>query len=89
VKNPKCLNLPSTKIPTLLVIPIILKIPTVSIQTILVAMSGITARSLARIPGFWPGYLHLSPRHGTTTSEPIELRRWETGSYKLKNIGIG
>ena len=38
---------------------------------------------------FWPGYLHLSPRHDTTTFEPVGLTQWETGSYKLRNIRIG
>jgi len=89
VKNPKCLNFTSTKIPILLAIPIILIIPTVLIQPILLAMCGITARSPTKIPEFWPGYPPLNPRHGTMTSEPVGLRRWETGSYKLRNTEIG
>jgi len=60
-----------------------------SIQPILFSISGITARSPTRIRGYWTGYLHWSPRHGNTTSEPAGLRWWETGSFKLKNIKIG
>jgi len=104
VKNPKCQNLTSTKLPTLLVIPITPIIPTVTTQPILLAFSwtiarllqivlstrcGIIAPSPTRIRGFWNGYPHLSPKHGTTISEPVGLRGWETGSYKLRNIEIG
>ena len=42
-----------------------------------------------RSPKLWPGYLHLSPRAGTTTFEPAGSARWETGFYKLRNIGTG
>ena len=38
---------------------------------------------------FWTGYLHLSPGYGTKTFESEGSMRWETGSYKLRNIGIG
>ena len=38
---------------------------------------------------FWPGYLHLNPKDGNMTFKPVESKRWETGSYKLRNIGIG
>jgi len=71
------------------VIPIIPIIPTVTIKPILIAISGITAPSLKRIRRFCTGYLHFNPRHDTMTSEPVGLRRWETGSYKLRNIEIG
>jgi len=88
VKNPKCLNLTPAKISTL-VIPVILIILTASIQTILLTMCGIIVQSLTKIPGFWLGYPHLSPRHATTTSELVALKRWETGSSKRGNIEIG
>ena len=32
---------------------------------------------------------HLTPRHATTTFEPVGSTEWETGSYKPKNIRIG
>jgi len=38
---------------------------------------------------FWPGYLHLNPRAGTTIFEAVGSTMWEAGSYKLRNIGIG
>ena len=38
---------------------------------------------------FWPGYPHLNPGYGTTTFEPTGSKGWETGSSKLRNIGIG
>jgi len=76
--NPKCLSTTSTKISTtLLIIPILL------------TMCGITVRWLTRSPKLWPGYLHLSPRDGTTTFGPAGLTMWETGSCKLRNIGTG
>ena len=31
----------------------------------------------------------MSPREGTRKFEPIGSTRWETGSYKLRNTGIG
>ena len=48
-----------------------------------------TIRWPTRSLKFWPGYLHLSLRYGTATFKPVVLARWETGFYKLKNIGIG
>jgi len=62
---------------------------TVSIQTILLTMCGITARWPTRILGFYHGYLHSNPRDATKTFEPAESMKWETGSCKLRNIGIG
>ena len=77
-KNPKCLNVTSTTISTtLLIIPILL------------TMCGITARWPMRSPKFWPGYLHLNPTCGTTTSKAEGSTKWETGSYGLRNIGNG
>jgi len=73
----KCLNTTSAAIPALL------------ISKILLTTCGIIARSQTKIRKFWPGYLHLNHRHGTTTSEPVGSARWETGSSKLRNIGIG
>jgi len=40
-------------------------------------------------PKSWPGYLHLNPGYGTTSFETVGLTGWETGSSKLRNIGIG
>ena len=31
----------------------------------------------------------LDPRYGTRTFEPAGSMRWEAGSFKLRNIGIG
>ena len=62
---------------------------TLLISKILLTKCGIIARSQTKIRKFWPGYLHLNHRHGTTTSEPVGSTRWETGSSKLRNIGIG
>ena len=76
-KNTKCLNIPSATSTTLLTIPTLL------------TMCGITTQWWTRSLKFWPGYLHLSPGHGTTTSKPVGSTRWETGFYKLRNIGIG
>ena len=73
----KCLNITSAVISTLLTCKILL------------TTCGIIARSQTKIRKFWPGYLHLNPRHGTTTSEPVGSMRWENGSSKLRNIGIG
>ena len=75
-ENPKCLIIPAT-ISTLLIIRILL------------TMCGITVRWLMRSPKFWPGYLHSNLRDATRTFEPAGSRKWETGSYKLRNIGIG
>ena len=76
-KNTKCLNIPSATSTTLLII-----------QTLL-TMCGITAPWWTRSLKFWPGYPHLSPGDGTTTSKPVGSTMWETGSCKLRNIGIG
>ena len=38
---------------------------------------------------FWPGYLRSNPRYGTRALGPVGWARWKTGSYKLRNIGIG
>jgi len=38
---------------------------------------------------FWPGYPHSNPRYGTRAFEPVGSTGWETGSYRLRNIGIG
>ena len=62
---------------------------TISTVLILIIWCGITLRWLTRGLKFWPGYLHLKPRAGTRTFEPAGSIKWETGSYKLKNIGIG
>ena len=78
VKNPKCRNLTSPTISTtLLIIPILL------------TMCGITAPWVARSGGFWPGYHHSNPRYATATSKAVGLTRWEIGSYRPRNIGIG
>ena len=42
-----------------------------------------------RSPKFWPGYLHLNQRYGTTTSKLAGSTAWETGSCRLRNIRIG
>ena len=52
-------------------------------------MCGITVQWLTRSPKLWHGYLHLSPRDGTTTFGPAGSAGWETGSYKLRNIRTG
>ena len=76
-ENPKCLNiLPATT-------PIPLTI------SILSTMCAITIRFLTRGRKFWLGYPHLNLKDGTTIFKPVELTRWETGSYKLRNIEIG
>ena len=75
-KNTKCLNPTSTAISTVL------------IMTIPLAMCGITARLLTRSPKFWHGYHHSNPRYGTTTSKAAGSTTSETGSYRLRNIGI-
>ena len=90
--NAKCLNLTSatiTKLPILLIIiPVILIVPTAAIPTILLTMCG-TTLSLMKMKEYWTGYPHLTPRHATTTFEPVGSTEWETGSYKPKNIRIG
>ena len=77
-KNPKWRNLTSPTISAiLLIIPILL------------TMCGITARWRTGGRKFWPGYLHSNPRYGTTTSKAVGSTRWETGSSRPRNIGIG
>ena len=72
-KNTRCLSITSVATPTLLIL----------------RMCGITIRWRTRSRKFWPGYPHLNPRDGTRIFEVVGSTRWETGSYKLKNIGIG
>jgi len=74
-KNTKCLDSAS---PT-----IILSI------SLLLTMCEATLLRLTRGQKFWLGYRHSNPRDGTTKSKPAESTRWETGSYRAKNIGIG
>ena len=76
-ENPKCLYIFPATTPT----PLILSIPSI--------MCGITAQWLTRSPKLWHGYLHSSPRDGTTTFGPAGSAGWETGSYKLRNIRTG
>ena len=52
-------------------------------------MFGITVRWPTRIPKFWPGYLQSNPKDATKTFEPAGSMKWETGSCKLRSIGIG
>ena len=61
---------------------------TLLISTLL-TMCGVAIQWLTRSLIFWPGYLHLSPRDDTRIFGSVELTRWETGFYKLRNIGIG
>ena len=75
--NKKCLNIALKITSTLLIL------------TFRLEMCRITMHRLTRSPKFWPGYLHLSPRNDITTFDPVESTRWETGSYKPRNIGIG
>jgi len=74
-KNSKCLD--STSQTTILP------------RSLLLTMCGVTLLRPTRGRRFWPGYRHLNPRYGTRKFEPAELVRWETGSFKLRNIGIG
>ena len=60
-----------------------------TVLILLIILCRITLRWPTRGPKFWPGYLHLSPRDGTRTSEPAGSMKWETGSYKPRHIGIG
>ena len=76
-KDPKCLNISWTTISTLLIIPILL------------TTCRITTLWPTRSQKSWLGYPRLNLRDGTKTFGPEELTRWETGSYKPKNIWIG
>ena len=82
--NAKCLNLTLATtlsiLPILLIlIPLFLIVPTAAIPTILLTMCG-TTLSLMRMKEFWTGYPYLTPRHATTTFEPVGSTEWETGS---------
>jgi len=74
-ENTKCLD--STSPTTILPI------------SMLLTMCGVTLLRPTWGRRFWLGYLHLNLRYGTTTSEPVESTEWGTGSFKLRNIGIG
>ena len=73
-KHPKCLSIISA---------------TTSTLSILLIMCGVTLQWPTRSREFWPGYLHSNPRNGTTISKPVGSTTWETGSWRLRNIGIG
>ena len=75
--NTRCFNLTSKTTSALLIL------------TFRLIMCRITTRWPRRSPKLWPGYLHLNPKDGTRTFGPVGSTRWETGSCRLKNIGIG
>jgi len=74
--NTKCLNTTPATTSTLLI-------------SLLLTIYGMILCCPTRGGKFWNGYRHLNPRYGTRTFEPAGSMRWETGSFKLRNIGTG